>query len=75
MKHVFIINPAAGKHDRTAAVTAEVARCCAGMDYEIAVSDDFAFDKLLSTIRGDVEMGADVVVPGGFVALTIPASA
>ena len=32
-------------------------------DYEIAVSDDFAFDKLLSTIRGDVEMGADVVVP------------
>ena len=44
-------------------------------DYEIAVSDDFAFDKLLSTIRGDVEMGADVVVPGGFVALTIPASA
>ena len=44
-------------------------------DYEIAVSDDFAFDKLLSTIRGDVEMGADVVVPGGFVALTIPANA
>ena len=38
MKHVFIINPAAGKHDRTAAVTAEVTRCCAGMDYEIAVS-------------------------------------
>ena len=38
MKHVFIINPAAGKHDRTAAVTAEVALCCAGMDYEIAVS-------------------------------------
>lgn len=44
-------------------------------DYEIAVSDDFAFDKLLSTIRGDVEMGADVVVPGGFVALTIAANA
>ena len=44
-------------------------------DYEIAVSDDFAFDKLLSTIRGDVEMGADVVVPGGFVALTIPVGA
>ena len=38
MKHVFIINPAAGKRDRTAAVTAEVTRCCAGMDYEIAVS-------------------------------------
>ena len=44
-------------------------------DYEIAVSDDFAFDKLLSTIRGDAEMGADVVVPGGFVALTIAANA
>ena len=38
MKHVFIINPAAGKRDRTAAVTAEVTRCCARMDYEIAVS-------------------------------------
>lgn len=42
-------------------------------DYEIAVSADFAFDKLLDTIRGDVELGADVVAQGGFVALTIPA--
>lgn len=42
-------------------------------DYEIAVSADFAFDKLMDTIRGDVELGADVVAQGGFVALTIPA--
>lgn len=40
-------------------------------DYEIKVSEDFAFDKLLDTIRGDVELGADVVVKKGFVALTI----
>ena len=41
-------------------------------DYEIAVSEDFAFDKLMDTIRGDVEMGGDVVVKDGFVFLSIP---
>lgn len=41
-------------------------------DYEIAVSEDFAFDKLMDTIRGDVEIGGDVVVKDGFVFLTIP---
>ena len=39
-------------------------------DYEIKVSEDFAFDKLMDTIRGDVELGADVVVKGGFVKYT-----
>lgn len=43
--------------------------------YEIAVSEDFRFDKLLDTIRGDVELGADVVVKNGFVAVQLPASA
>ncbi len=42
-------------------------------DYEIKVSEDFAFDKLMDTIRGDVELGADVVVKGGFVKYTIGA--
>lgn len=41
-------------------------------NYEIAVSEDFAFDKLMDTIRGDVEIGGDVVVKDGFVFLTIP---
>lgn len=36
-------------------------------DYEIKVSEDFAFDKLMDTIRGDVELGADVVVKNGFI--------
>ena len=40
-------------------------------DYEIRVSEDFAFDKLLDTIRGDLEMGADVTAKHGFVALTV----
>lgn len=40
-------------------------------DYEVKVSEDFAFDKLMDTIRGDVELGADVVVKNGFVALTV----
>ena len=39
-------------------------------DYEIKVSEDFAFDKLMDAIRGDVEMGADVVVKGGFIKYT-----
>ena len=36
-------------------------------DYEIGVSEDFAFDKGLLAIRGDVELGGDVTVQGGFV--------
>ena len=36
-------------------------------DYEINVSEDFAFDKGLLAIRGDVELGGDVVVKNGFV--------
>lgn len=44
-------------------------------DYEIRISEDFAFDKLMDTIRGDVEIGGDVVVKNGFVALKIPKSA
>ena len=38
MKHLFIINPAAGSRDRTADYTAEIRRLCAELDYEIAVS-------------------------------------
>lgn len=41
-------------------------------DYEIAVSEDFAFDKAMDTIRGDVELGGDVVVQDGFVFVKIP---
>ena len=41
-------------------------------DYEVKVSEDFAFDKLMDTIRGDVEMGADVCAKHSFVAFTIP---
>ena len=36
-------------------------------NYDIRVSEDFAFDKGLLAIRGDVELGADVVAKGGFV--------
>lgn len=41
-------------------------------DYEVRVSEDFAFTTLMDTIVGDVEVGGDVVVKKGFVALTIP---
>ena len=39
-------------------------------DYEVTVSEDFAFDKLMETIRGDVEMGSDVVVKNGWLKYT-----
>lgn len=42
--------------------------------YEIAVSDDFKFSSAMDSIRGDVELGSDVTVKGGFVALSIPAN-
>ena len=40
-------------------------------DYEINVSEDFAFDKGLLAIRGDVELGGDVTVKNGFVVATV----
>jgi hypothetical protein len=42
-------------------------------NYDIAVSEDFYFDKLMDAIRGDVELGADVVVPNGMVKITVGA--
>jgi hypothetical protein len=42
-------------------------------NYEIAVSEDFYFDKLMDAIRGDVELGADVVAMGGMLKITVGA--
>lgn len=44
-------------------------------DYEIEVSGDFYFDKLMDAIRGDVELGADVVAKNGMVKVTVGAAA
>lgn len=38
-------------------------------DYEIQVSNDFAIDKLMDTIVGDVELGAGVTVKHGFTSI------
>ena len=38
MKHLFIINPAAGSFDRTKKYTAAIQEACQGLDYEIVVS-------------------------------------
>ena len=38
MKHIFIINPAAGKSDKTEEYRASIEGACQGLDYEIAVS-------------------------------------
>ena len=39
MKHLFIINPAAGSKDRTAHYSQQIHKFCKGLDYTIAVSD------------------------------------
>lgn len=44
-------------------------------NYEVKVSEDFAFTSLMDTILGDAEVGGDVVVKNGFVAWTIAKSA
>ncbi len=38
MKHLFIINPAAGSRDQTAAYRERITQACAGLDYAIEVS-------------------------------------
>lgn len=38
MKHLFLINPAAGSHDRTKEYTAAIQQACQGLDYRIEVS-------------------------------------
>ena len=40
-------------------------------DYEVKVSEDFAFDKLMDTIRGDLEAGVDVVAKHGLLTLKV----
>lgn len=42
-------------------------------NYEIAVSEDFYFDKLMDAIRGDVELGANVVAKHGITKITVGA--
>lgn len=39
-------------------------------DYEVKVSEDYAIVKLMDTIVGDVEIGADVVAKHGFIKYT-----
>lgn len=42
-------------------------------NYEVKVSEDFQFDKLMDTVRGDVELGAEVVAYHGIVKITVGA--
>lgn len=44
-------------------------------NYEINVSEDFAIDKLMLTIVGDVELGGAIIKKGGFVVATVGAGA
>ena len=42
-------------------------------DYEVTVSEDFKFDKGLLTIRGNADIGCEVVYKDGFIVATIGA--
>lgn len=44
--------------------------CALFSNYEIVVSEDFAFDKGMLAIRGDVEVGGNVIHEKGFVVVT-----
>ena len=49
--------------------------CALFSNYEIVVSEDFAFDKGMLAIRGDVEVGGNVIHEKGFVVVTKKAAA
>lgn len=38
MRHLFLINPAAGKKDHTREFQAQIAAACSGLEYEVQVS-------------------------------------
>lgn len=38
MKHLFLINPAAGSHDRTKEVSRAIVEICEGLDYRVEIS-------------------------------------
>lgn len=44
-------------------------------NYDVEVSGDFYFDKLMDAIRGDVQLGADVVCQDGLVKVTVTKAA
>lgn len=43
-------------------------------NYEVSVSEDFKFDKGLLTIRGNADIGCDVVYKDGFIVATVGAA-
>ena len=49
--------------------------CALFSNYEIVVSEDFKFDTGMLTIRGDVEVGGNVIHEKGFVVVTKKAAA
>lgn len=58
MKHLFLINPAAGKADGTYRFREEIRRVCRGLDYEIKVSQKPG--DITAWARAAVEAGEEV---------------
>ena len=58
MKHLFIINPAAGSKDRTAIYFEQIHKYCQGLNYDIAISD--APGKCTEIARKAAQSGEEI---------------
>ena len=65
MKHLFIINPAAGSHDRTEEYSRIIHKLCRkkGLSYEIRVSS--APGEATRMAREAAQTGEEVKIPAG----------
>ena len=71
-----VTQPASGQPAKVGMIYGQPKCCALGLfsGYEVLVSEDFAFDKGMLTIRGDVEMDAKVQVLNGFNVVVLPAA-
>lgn len=71
-----VTQPTAGSAAKVGMIYGQPKCCALGLfsGYEVLVSEDFAFDKGMLTIRGDVELDAKVQVKNGFNVVVLPAA-
>ena len=67
MKHLFIINPAAGKYDHTAELSAQIRTICdaRGLDYSIAVTEAPGHGAKLARAAGETGEETRIYACGG----------
>lgn len=65
MKHIFIINPAAGSKDRSAEYTEKIHAACDGLDYEIHISKHPGHCRELSRRAAETGESCRIYACGG----------